>query len=135
MRDLNFDPVIAMLRERIPGLAGIWLFGSAANGMERPDSDLDLGVVATEGHIPRPLLLETRLALEALLNRDVDLVDLAKAPASLAREACWLGRRLAAFDTLYADSFEIRAAREYEDLKLRRAGIEADIRERGKVFP
>lgn len=135
MRDLTFDPATALLRERLPALAGVWLFGSTARGEQRPDSDLDLGVVAANGRIPRSLLVETRLALEALLNRDVDLVDLAAAPPTLAREACWFGRRLAAFDPLYADLFEIRAAREYEDLKIRRAGIEADIRARGKVFP
>jgi hypothetical protein len=60
--------------------------------------------------------------------------DLRVASPILAREATWLGRRLAAPDATYADQFEIFVAREYADLKVRRAEIEQDIVARGSVY-
>ena len=75
-----------------------------------------------------------REALELILGRDVDLIDLAAAPLPLARQILLEGRRIHAPHAATADLLEVRILREYEDLKRRRAGIEADAHARGAVY-
>ena len=58
-----------------PGIKVVIVFGSAASGKLRPDSDVDVAVL-----FENPLNVDTRLALqeklEDALHREVDLVDL-----------------------------------------------------------
>lgn len=130
---LDLAPALDVLRAEISGLAGVYLFGSAASGVMRADSDVDLAVFAG-GPIARGHLLEVQEKAAAALRRDVDLIDLAAAPTILQFEAIGEGRLIAAPDPDAAAFFEVRVLREYQDLKARRAEIEADIVERGRVY-
>jgi predicted nucleotidyltransferase len=127
--EADLAPVLAMLRQAIPGLAGVYLFGSAATGSARPDSDIDLAVFAG-----RPLPRE-RLQEEAAraLKRDVDLVDLAAVSTILQVQVIGEGRLIDAPDPTSVAFFEVRVMRDYQELKARRAPIEADIVNRGRI--
>lgn len=61
------------------------IYGSAAGGRLRPDSDIDLGVAGT-----RPLTLDERLDLAmhlgSIVGRDVDVVDLTAASGLILKE-------------------------------------------------
>ncbi|QTN19079.1 nucleotidyltransferase domain-containing protein [Brevundimonas sp. AJA228-03] len=127
------DTAVPILERLIPGLAAVYVFGSAARGDARADSDLDLAIVV-DGPLAPGLREEARLAVEDGLGIDVDLVDLATASPILGREVLREGRRIAAFRPFIADLAEIRMMRDYEDLKERRRGIEADIARRGRVL-
>lgn len=127
------DAAVPILQRLIPGLAAVYVFGSAARGDMRADSDLDLAFVSNE-RVSSELRHEARLAVEAFLKMDVDLVDLMTASPILGREVLLEGRRLAAPSPFVSDLAEIRLMREYEDLKTRRQGIEADIAVRGRVL-
>ncbi|MDP9863993.1 MULTISPECIES: nucleotidyltransferase family protein [Streptosporangium] len=74
---MNFDAVKARLTELCQqfGISELSVFGSAARGEERPDSDLDLLYVHAEG-APLGLLeiMTLQEELEALFDRPVDLV-------------------------------------------------------------
>lgn len=76
-----------------PGIELAVLFGSAARGQERPDSDVDLAVAAGCA-----LTAEEKMALvEALAERTgrpIDLVDLRTAPEPLLGQILRHGRRL-----------------------------------------
>jgi predicted nucleotidyltransferase len=93
------------------------LFGSAAKGKLRPDSDIDIGILLSPA---RALGFEDELALgaelERILGREVDLVRLDTASTVLRFEAshgrCLYESRPGAF----AD-FVARALVEYEDLR------------------
>jgi predicted nucleotidyltransferase len=93
------------------------LFGSAASGKLRPDSDIDIGILASVG---RDIGLDGELALgaalERIFGREVDLVRLDTASTLLRFEAsqgrCLHEEREGAF----AD-FVARALLEYEDLR------------------
>jgi predicted nucleotidyltransferase len=126
-------PVLTLLENRIPNLAAIYVFGSEASGMARPDSDVDIAVFAG-----RPIALELiatlREAAAKLLLRDVDLVDLAAADTILQMQVLSEGKAIASFDSSALGFFELRVLRDYRDLKRRRAGIEADIVKRGRVY-
>jgi predicted nucleotidyltransferase len=93
------------------------LFGSAASGKLRPDSDIDIGILWASG---RDIGLDGELALgaelERVLGREVDLVRLDTASTLLRFEAS-RGRCLhEAREGAFAD-FVARALLEYEDLR------------------
>lgn len=130
---VDLAPVLEILRRELPQLAAVYLFGSAANGLLRPDSDIDLALHAG-APIDRTHLLELQATLAKLLHRDVDLVDLAEASTILQMQVIGEGRQVDAADPVAAAHFEVRVMREYQDLKARRAEIEADIVRRGRAY-
>jgi predicted nucleotidyltransferase len=128
----DLSSALAILRREIPELAGVYLFGSAADGTLRPDSDVDLAFYAGRP-LERMRVLDLQEAIAKALKRDVDLIDLATAPTILQVQVIGEGRLLAALDADAVAFFEVRVIRDYYDLKARRAEIEADIVERGRV--
>jgi predicted nucleotidyltransferase len=112
-------------------LLGAWLFGSQASGRARPDSDVDIAVLAD-----RPLTLDERLSLQlevesALGKERVDIVDLRCATPILRFEAMQGVRvfvrspdKVAVFSSLVGREYESDMAliqRGYRDRKDRRA--------------
>lgn len=131
--NIDLAPAIEILRRELPELAGVYIFGSAADGALRADSDIDLAFLA--GHAADRLrTLELQEQIANALGRDVDLIDLATAPTILQIEAVGEGRLIAAPDPDAAAFFEVRVFRDYQDLKARRAELEADIVQRGRVY-
>lgn len=84
---------VSAVLQAFPRIELAVLFGSAARGQERPDSDVDLAVAAGSA-----LSAEEKMALvEALAEhtgRPVDLVDLRTAPEPLLGQILRHGRRL-----------------------------------------
>ena len=130
--NIDLEPAVSILRRELPSLAGVYVFGSVAAGAARPDSDVDLAFHAGRA-ANRGKIVVLREMLSAALRRDVDLVDLAAAPTTLQMQVLREGRLLAAQDAFAIGMFELRVLRDYHDLKIRRAVIEADIVRRGRV--
>ena len=63
------------------------VFGSAARGMLRPDSDLDVGIVPSDPELPMAAELDLQARLERACARPVDLVRLDRATTLLRWEA------------------------------------------------
>jgi len=129
----DLTPALTILRREIVDLAAVYLFGSAASGTDRPDSDIDLAIFAGQP-IPRSQLLDVQEAIAQALLRDVDLIDLTAVTTILQMQAIGEGRLLDAPRPDEAALFEVRVMREYQDLKRRRAETEADIVQRGSVY-
>ncbi len=106
----RFDPAV------------IYLFGSAARGMNRPDSDLDVAFLPAA---PADCwtVFQTAQALASILRREVDLVDLRRASTVLRKEVLRTGRRLATFRALEADEFEMYTLSDYARLNEERAPV------------
>lgn len=110
------SPAVAALFSQA-GVELAILFGSAAAGKLRPDSDLDIGILMAPDRA-LDLVGELTLAteLEQVLGREVDLVRLEDATTLLRFEAaqgrCVVEARPGAF----AD-FAARALLEHEDLR------------------
>ena len=67
------------------GLGALWLFGSEAQGMARPDSDINLAGLFHRS--PDPLeLFEVAGDLDEVLGRPTDLVDLDRTSPILAMQ-------------------------------------------------
>ena len=119
----------ALLVAGLPGVQAVYLFGSAARGRLRADSDADFAVLAA-GTLDTVTVFETRLRLAAMLGRSVDLVDLRSASPVIARQVLAAGRRLCAPDSTAAARFEMVVPSLYDDLKATRAPVEAALRRR-----
>ena len=130
---LDLAPALAILRREAPEIVGVYLFGSVADGTDRPDSDVDLAIYAGRP-LARMRVLDLQGAVADALRRDVDLVDLASAPTILQVQAIGEGRLVDASNPDAVALFEVRVMRDYYDLKARRAEIEADIVARGRVY-
>lgn len=124
--------LVGALRERLPGLLGAWLFGTWGTEHERPESDIDLAVLAE-----RPLTFEERLAaLESLgqvTDREVDLVDLTRNDAIIRAQAIAYGRRVYCRDPDRCDRFEDFVYADYARLNEERRAILAQIAARGRI--
>jgi predicted nucleotidyltransferase len=95
-------------------LQGLWIFGSRARGDERNDSDMDIAILCHP-----PLGLEVAALIDQLsrvTGRELDIVDLATAPATLAWEILTRGRLVLERDELRVEAFlrETRHAEEDE---------------------
>jgi predicted nucleotidyltransferase len=98
-----------------PRLLGLYLFGSRASGEERPDSDIDLGILFREPQtLDDQLTLEVRLQ-EALPGLGLDVVDLGKASAFLALSVI-RGERIYCADEYACDNFDLYVLRRAGDL-------------------
>lgn len=98
-----------------PRIQGLYLFGSRATGEERPDSDVDVGVL-----FRKPQTLHDQLALEvgmekALPGLGLDVVDVARASAFLALSVI-RGERIYCADEDACDDFDLYVLRRAGDL-------------------
>ncbi len=125
--------IVDTLRAAVPGLIAVYLFGSAARGQRRQESDVDVAVLATH-----PLAPETRWALQERLadqlHSDVDLVDLRVASTVMRAQVLASDRVLYETDTNVRQRFEMHALSMYADLNETRAAILKDIHRRGQVY-
>lgn len=83
-------PNLRPLLGRLPHVQAVYVFGSRAARTERPDSDLDLAVLAARplGPVER---FDAQGALAAHLHLDVDLVDLRSASTVMRAEVLRTG--------------------------------------------
>jgi predicted nucleotidyltransferase len=123
----SFQELIAYLEAQPAVLAAV-VFGSAAVGRLRPDSDLDLAVLFAEGRVPDAFAaLELRAALEQRLCRDVDLIILNQASPILAFQVAKNGRLITCKDPHAYQLYAMRLISEYADFKRIRRPIEEAI--------
>jgi predicted nucleotidyltransferase len=95
-----------------PTVLGVFLFGSHAEGTNRADSDIDLGVVCKDGTDPTLSLLEK---LPELGIEKVDLVALNGRDAFLEFEATKRRKVLFARPGFDAENFAWRASKKWFD--------------------
>lgn len=113
----------AALRAELPEATMAWLHGSAARDTLRADSDLDVAV-----WLPQPLStgrwLHAAARLGDRLGREVDLLDLARAPTVTQFIVLSSARLLLAHDERDAWRLWARVMRDWQDLQpARRAAL------------
>ncbi len=125
--------IVNTLKAGLPDLRFIYRYGSAGGPYERPDSDLDLAVMA--GH---RLTLDERLALAQdiaqLAGREVDLNDLRQLPVTLRVQIVLDGVRLYAADAVEAEAYATHTLSDYVQLNEARRDLLEDVRARGSIY-
>ena len=134
VRPDNLDRVLVQrLRDALPDVRAVYLYGSRASGDVWGGSDVDVAVLPA-----RPLAPDVRWDLAArlasALRTDVDLVDLRTASAVMRHQVITTGRLLYEGDVAERQRFELAAFSAYFDLGIERRAILEDIRRRGTVY-
>jgi uncharacterized protein len=124
--------IVSRLRDEFPELLLVVPFGSEARGDAAPDSDLDVAILAGRP-LPRERVAEARGDVEVATGRDVDLIDLRAADATLQHQVVQTGQMLHAARDERAEAFLDFVLRDYVSLNEARAGILADVRARGRI--
>lgn len=106
------DPsnIVDQILRDLPETQAIYLFGSGAKDEQLPGSDLDLAVLLPPLEAQRVGNLggsPLHLALESMLCRDVDLINLREASTVFQKEVIGSDRRLFCADPRAADEFEM----------------------------
>jgi predicted nucleotidyltransferase len=114
---------LSLLEERYHPVA-VLLFGSHTSGLEKPDSDVDLGLLLGRAAPDAFSLARTRTDLEEVLGKSVDLVVLDTASPILRMEVLRRHRMLVQKDPERFEQFVVRTLGEYFDLKRVREPIE-----------
>ncbi|WP_210436925.1 type VII toxin-antitoxin system MntA family adenylyltransferase antitoxin [Geobacillus subterraneus] len=112
----------------------IYLFGSAARGALRPDSDVDIAFISEgEPYDPYELfLLAGQLADK--LGRDVDLVDLRRASTVFQAQVVSTGKAIDCRDERKRAEFEMKTLKMYVKLNEERAPVLQQIAESGTIY-
>lgn len=129
---LHRDAIVSMLRDRLPGMLAVYAFGSRLQGTAGPDSDLDLAVLVA-GYADPQELWELAGDLEEVAGCPVDLLDLRAASTVMQYQIITTGQRWWRYD-VQADLFEAAVLSEKTELDSARAGLLADIGQRGSVY-
>jgi len=130
---MNDHELIRHINKSVPGLIALYRFGSQAKQTARPESDLDLAVLARDP-IPSIRLFELAQDLAVQLHRDVDLVDLREVSAVMRMQVLSTGTCLDAPDESARRSFEMYAYADYARLNEERREIVKGITKRGLVY-
>lgn len=125
MLELNKSLIIKLLREKIPHLKLIYLFGSYAQGLQHNHSDIDLAVLSDFAldNVDRWQIAQ---ALAIALERDIDLVDLRTASTVLCQQIVTQGKRLWG-NKQDDDIFTVKTISMYQHLQEERQAILNDL--------
>ncbi|UCV01412.1 type VII toxin-antitoxin system MntA family adenylyltransferase antitoxin [Acidovorax radicis] len=126
------ERTVRVLQARLPGLLAVYGFGSRMQGTAGPDSDLDMAVLVA-GNADALLLWQISGELADIAGCDIDLLDLRAASTVMQYQIITQGERWWARDT-QAAMFESAILSEKTALDTARAGLLADIQERGSVY-
>ena len=130
---MNDQALIQFLRQAIPDLIALYRFGSQAKGGTRPDSDVDLAVLAGN---PIPALRRFELAQELAvrLHCEVDLVDLRTASTVMRMQVISTGECLDSPNGPARREFEMYVYADYARLNEERREILNRVRASGVIY-
>jgi len=133
VRSHEDDSILAVLRRALPGLVAVYRFGSSSTPRERPESDLDVAVLATE-RLDARLRFDLAQRLASDLRREVDLLDLRTVPTVIAMQAVGKGRLVADLDPAARRTFETYLYSDYARLNEERRPILERVAREGRVY-
>lgn len=129
--------LVQLILNTWPDTQAIYLFGSWGTEYERPQSDVDIAVLLPALQAKKAgslILTDLHYALQSLLNREVDLINLRQAPTVLQKEVVMAGRRIYCIPGTVVDEFELLVIALYQKLNEERAGILAEGLNSGKFY-
>lgn len=123
---------VTLIRETIPDVRAIYVFGSRAGGGHRTGSDLDLALLGATR-----LATEDRWALQEALARrlevNVDLIDLRAVPTVMQKQVVATGRTVFCSDDSERRTFEGQVLASYARLNEERCEVLRRVSAEGRV--
>ncbi len=118
--------ISVIIRRCFPDVQAVYVFGTLSTEYERTDSDADIALLlphATAKAAGSLVLSECRFALEDLLGRKVDLINLRLVDTVFQFRIVGEGRLILVADQFAAASFEMLTLSFYQKLQQERAPI------------
>jgi predicted nucleotidyltransferase len=125
--------IVEAIRRLCPNVTAIYAFGSWSSPQEHRESDIDLAILDTQAISPQGQWERTQ-HLSALLEREVDWVDLLSASTVMRMQIVGRGRRLYCLDERQTSLFEDYVFSSYARLNEERKEILSDAAKRGCVY-
>jgi predicted nucleotidyltransferase len=128
--------IIKTILQYYPEVQAIYLFGSSAAGLERPDSDLDIALLLPHELAKREknlILSECRFALEKALQQEVDLLN-ARQVSTVMQKEIISGRLIYGPDRQVVDEFEMLVLSYYQKLNEERQDILVSFRRTRRAY-
>src|SRR5471032_341665 len=124
--------IVALLRQCLPTLLAVYLFGSHAQGTADDDSDIDIAVLV-EGKLDPVQAWELAQTLAVRAGCDVDLLDLRACSTVMQYQVVTTGRRLWSGDGQAAlcECFVLSEKMEFD---LARSALLLEIQLEGSVY-
>jgi predicted nucleotidyltransferase len=132
MPTIDLNELVTILRGRFPSVWAAYLFGSAADGSMREDSDIDLALLSDTPLDP-VAVFGLKSDLSRRFRRDVDVVDLARTDTVTASQVVHLGVVIFQTDAARLAHYETFVFSSYALLNEERAEILADIQRTGTI--
>ncbi len=129
---MNTEAIALTLLANLPHVLAIYAFGSRVQGTAGPGSDLDLAVLVA-GYADPLALFKVAGDVADVAGCAVDLLDLRAASTVMQHQVLTTGQRWWALDG-QAALFEAAMLSEKTELDTARAGLLADIQQRGSVY-
>jgi len=129
--------IVTVIVRHHPDVQAIYLFGSYGTEYERPESDIDIGLLlphASARAAGNPALKACWSALVNLLDRPVDLINLRLVNTVFQQQVVQTGRRIFNADPTASDTFEMLTLSYYQKLQEERASIVAEILESKRIL-
>ena len=129
--------IIRTILKHYPDAQAIYLFGSYGTESEWPESDVDIALLLSPRQAKAARLLamsDLSVELEALLKKEVDLVNLRCVPTVLQKEIIAADRRIYQADEYAANEFEMLTLSYYQRLNEERAEIVEDALTTGRFI-
>ena len=121
------------LLEIMPNLKAIYLFGSFAKSEANRDSDIDIGIIS-EDRLSPSTTFDIAQQLAAMLNRDVDLLDIEQVPLVMQFQIITTGKNIYAKYPLELLEFETLIISMYQRFNEERKYIIGEIVNSGKIL-
>ena len=132
-----YDEIARIVVEHYLAAQAIYLFGTYGTADEWPDSDVDIALLLPPDEAKRGghmALSKARVAIERLLGKDVDLINLRQVSTVFQKEIIMAERRIFCADAYAADEFEMLVLSYYQKLSEERADVLAEGLRSGRFY-
>lgn len=129
---MNYLGLVDLLKEAVPSLSAVYVFGSQVTGHATAESDLDVALLADDD-LSAEKLWELSSDLAGVVQCDVDLLDLRAASTVMQYRIITTGKCLWAKDS-QAVLYESFILSQKTALDEARAGLLQDIQTTGTVY-
>lgn len=133
----SLEGIIATVLATYPDTQAVYLFGSYGSENEWPESDVDIALLLPPEEAKRAgqlTMSDLRFALESLLQKDVDLVNLRQASTVFQKEIVFSERRIFCAAQYATDEFEMLVLSFYQKLNEERAEVLAEGLRSGRFY-